>query len=176
MPQVAERSGGNPLFAEEMVNRLVEEDTVEMADPARHGPVAAGGQARLARPPERRLLQHASVVGQTFWDGSLAGAAAEEELDLCASLAALEQKDLVVSSSSSRLSGEREYAFKHVLIRDVAYGMLPKAVRCRKHVEVGEFIRERAGDRIDAFVGLVAEHYTRARPRSARTAASTPPS
>ncbi len=49
-----------------------------------------------------------------------------------------------------------------MLIRDVAYGMLPKAVRCRKHVEVGEFIRERAGERIDAFVGLVAEHYARA--------------
>ena len=29
VPQVAERSGGNPLFAEEMVNRLLEEDTVE---------------------------------------------------------------------------------------------------------------------------------------------------
>ena len=49
-----------------------------------------------------------------------------------------------------------------MLIRDVAYSMLPKSVRSRKHVEVGEFIRERAGDRVDAFAGIVAEHYARA--------------
>jgi tetratricopeptide (TPR) repeat protein len=40
--------------------------------------------------------------------------------------------------------------------------MLPKAVRCTKHVEVAEFIRERAGERGDAFIGLIAEHYARA--------------
>ena len=53
-------------------------------------------------------------------------------------------------------------AFKHVLIRDVAYGMLPKAVRSRKHFEVGAFLEERAGDRTDEVVALLAEHYGRA--------------
>ena len=48
-----------------------------------------------------------------------------------------------------------------MLIRDVAYGMLPKAVRCRKHFEVGRFIEERAGDRSDEVVALLAEHYGR---------------
>ena len=63
---------------------------------------------------------------------------------------------------AARLAGEREFAFKHVLIRDVAYGMLPKAVRCRKHFEIGSFIEERAGDRADEVVALLAEHYGRA--------------
>jgi hypothetical protein len=49
-----------------------------------------------------------------------------------------------------------------VLIRDVAYSMLPKSVRCRKHVEVAEFIRERAGERSDGVIGLIAEHFARA--------------
>ena len=49
-----------------------------------------------------------------------------------------------------------------MLIRDVAYGMLPKAVRARKHFEVGTFIEERAGDRTDEVVSLLAEHYGRA--------------
>ena len=53
-------------------------------------------------------------------------------------------------------------AFKHVLIRDVAYGMLPKAVRSRKHFEVGSFLENRAGDRTDEVVPLLAEHYGRA--------------
>jgi tetratricopeptide (TPR) repeat protein len=49
-----------------------------------------------------------------------------------------------------------------VLIRDVAYGMLPKAVRSRKHFEVGSFIEQRAGDRTDEVAPLLAEHYGRA--------------
>jgi class 3 adenylate cyclase/tetratricopeptide (TPR) repeat protein len=162
VPEVAERSGGNPLFAEEMVNRLIEEDTVEAATlPSTVQSLLAARLDSLPR-SERRLLLHASVVGQTFWEGSLEKAAAEEGLDLRSTIAALEEKDLLVPSTGSRLAGEQAYAFKHVLIRDVAYGMLPKSVRYQKHVEVGEFIRERAGERGDAVVGMVAEHYARA--------------
>ena len=102
------------------------------------------------------------MVGQTFWEGALATTAAEEGLDLGRTLSNLEEKDLLVPSAGSRLAGEREYAFKHVLIRDVAYSMLPKSVRCRKHVEVAEFIRERAGERSDGVIGLIAEHFARA--------------
>jgi class 3 adenylate cyclase/tetratricopeptide (TPR) repeat protein/ribosomal protein L40E len=162
VPQVADRSGGNPLFAEEMVNRLIEEDTVEAeALPSTVQSLLAARLDSLER-LERRLLLHAAVVGQTFWEGSLEGAAKEEGLDLQRTLGTLQEKDLLAPSPGSRLAGEREYAFKHVLIRDVAYAMLPKSVRCRKHVEVGEFIRERAGERVEAFIGLIAEHYARA--------------
>jgi class 3 adenylate cyclase/tetratricopeptide (TPR) repeat protein len=162
VPQVAERAGGNPLFAEEMVNRLLEEETADAeALPSTVQSLLAARLDSLER-PERRLLQSASVVGQIFWEGALTGTAAEEGLDLGRTLAALEEKDLLVPSTGSRFAGEREYAFKHVLIRDVAYGMLPKSVRCRKHVEVGEFIRERAGERSDGVIGLVAEHFARA--------------
>ena len=78
-------------------------------------------------------------------------------------------------TAGSRLAGEREYAFKHVLIRDVAYSTLPKAVRARRHAEVGEFIAARAADRSEGVVAMVAEHYARAadarrrgRPRARR--------
>src|SRR4051794_28730981 len=162
VPQVAERSGGNPLFAEEMVNRLLEEETAEAAAlPSTVQSLLAARLDSLDR-LERRLLQSASVVGQTFWEGALVTTAAEEGLDLQSTLADLEEKDLLAPSSGSRLAGEREYAFKHVLIRDVAYSMLPKSVRCRKHVEVAEFIRERAGERSDGVIGLIAEHFARA--------------
>ena len=162
VPQVAERSGGNPLFAEEMVNRLIEEDTVETAAlPSTVQSLLAARLDSLDR-LERRLLQSASVVGQTFWEGALVNTAAEEGLDLGRTLTTLEEKDLLAPSTGSRLAGEREYAFKHVLIRDVAYSMLPKSVRCKKHVEVAEFIRERAGERSDGVIGLIAEHFARA--------------
>jgi adenylate cyclase len=160
--QVALRSGGNPLFAEEMVNRIVEEggrDTEALPETV-HSVLAA----RLDALPrsERRVLQHGSVVGQTFWEGSLATVAEEEKIDLPAALAGLQEKDLVVPVAGSRLADEREYAFKHALIRDVAYSTLPKALRARKHVEVGAFISERAADRSEGVVAMVAEHYGRA--------------
>ena len=49
-----------------------------------------------------------------------------------------------------------------MLIRDVAYSTLPKAVRARKHAEVGAFISERAADRSEGVIAMVAEHYARA--------------
>ena len=159
---VAERSGGNPLFAEEMVRRLAEEETTapdELPDT-----VQAVLAARLDAldPFERRLVQHAAVVGRTFWEGSLAELAEEEGRNLSQTLAALQEKDLLAAGAEGLLADERELAFKHVLIRDVAYGMLPKAVRCRRHFEVGRFLEERAGDRSHEVVALLAEHYGRA--------------
>src|SRR3954452_22477854 len=162
VPQVAERSAGNPLFVEEMVNRIREEGSKDV-DPLPES-VHAVLAARLdsLSVPERRVLQHASVVGQTFWSGSIATLGEEEGIDLPAALNGLEEKDLVVSSPGSRLAGEQEFAFKHVLIRDVAYSTLPKAVRARKHALVAAFIEERAAERSEGVVGMVADHYARA--------------
>ncbi|HEY8494151.1 MAG TPA: tetratricopeptide repeat protein, partial [Myxococcota bacterium] len=158
--QVAERSGGNPLFAEEMVNRILEGGGAGAPLPETVHAVLA---ARLDALPdtERRLLQHASVVGQRFWAGAVADAAADPN-ELERAIAALTEKGLIVPSDGSRLAGESEYAFKHVLIRDVAYSTLPKAVRARKHAEIGAFIERRAADRSEGVVGMVAEHLARA--------------
>ena len=161
VPAVVERSGGNPLFAEEMARRLAEggEQSGELPDTVQ-GVLAARLDA--LEPFERRLVQQAAVVGRTFWEGSLAPLALSEGRDLERTLTALQEKDILAPGAEGRLAGERELAFKHVLIRDVAYGMLPKSVRSRKHFEVGGFIEERAGDRTDEVVALLAEHYGRA--------------
>jgi class 3 adenylate cyclase/predicted ATPase len=160
-PAVAERSGGNPLFAEEMARRISEEGGDSSALPDTVQGVLAARLDSL-RPFERRLVQQASVVGRTFWEGSLVGLAEAEGQDLGRALSSLQQKDIVVPAGEGRLEGERELGFKHVLIRDVAYGMLPKAVRSRKHFEVGRFLEERAGDRTAEVLALLADHYGRA--------------
>ena len=160
VPAIVERSGGNPLFAEEMVRRIAEgAGAAELPDTVQA--VLAARLDALA-PPERRLVQQAAVVGRTFWASSLVATAREEGLDLMDALAALQEKDILAPGSERRLAGEHELAFKHVLIRDVAYGMLPRSVRARKHLEVGRFIEARAGDRTDEVVALLAEHYGRA--------------
>jgi class 3 adenylate cyclase/tetratricopeptide (TPR) repeat protein len=161
-PVVAERSGGNPLFAEEMVRRIREEGSGEVVQLPETVQAVLAARLDALEPFERRLVQQASVVGRTFWASSLAGVAQAEGRDLSQALTSLQEKDILVPGAEGRLAGERELAFKHVLIRDVAYGMLPKAVRSRKHFEVGAFIEERAGDRTDEVVPLLAEHYGRA--------------
>src|ERR671923_146864 len=161
VPAVAERSGGNPLFAEEMARRIVEEGGQTEQLPETVQAVLAARLDAL-EPFERRLVQQAAVVGRTFWEGALAELARSEGRDLSRALRGLQEKDILVPGAGARLAGERELAFKHVLIRDVAYGMLPKAVRSSKHFEVGAFIEGRAGDRADEVVALLAEHYGRA--------------
>ena len=162
VPLVAERSGGNPLFAEEMVRRLAEEDTEAVDELPDTVQAVLAARLDALEPFERRVVQQAAVVGRTFWEGSLAPLAEAEGRDLGRTLESLQEKDILAAAAEGLLAGERELAFKHVLIRDVAYGMLPKSVRCRKHFEVGRFIEERAGDRTDEVVALLAEHYGRA--------------
>ena len=159
---LTERAGGNPLFAEEMVQRLAEEGTTRTAElPDTVQGLLAARLDSLA-PVERHLLAHAAVVGQTFWEGALASVATDEGADLQAVLATLREKDIIVPGEGARLADEQQFAFKHVLIRDVAYEMLPKAVRAQKHFEVGKFIEGRAGERRHEVVALLAEHYSRA--------------
>jgi class 3 adenylate cyclase/tetratricopeptide (TPR) repeat protein len=162
VPLVAERAGGNPFFAEEMVRLLVEEGKGDAAGLPDTVQALLAARLDSLDPFERRLVQQAAVVGRTFWEDVLEPVAAEEGRDLHEALIALQEKDIVVPEAGSRLAGEPELAFKHVLIRDVAYQMLPKAVRARKHFEVGDFLEQRAGDRSDEMVALLAEHYGRA--------------
>ena len=158
---VAERAGGNPFFAEEMARRLADEvdgELFELPDTVQ-GLLAA--RLDSLEPAERVLVQHAAVVGRTFWEGALA-MAGQGEPAIREALQSLQEKDIIVPDVGVRLAGEREYSFKHVLIRDVAYGMLPKAVRARKHYDIGRFLEERAGERTDEVVALLAEHFGRA--------------
>jgi class 3 adenylate cyclase/predicted ATPase len=159
---LAERSGGNPLFAEAMVQRIAEEGGSSAAElPDTVQGLLAARLDSLER-FERQLVAHAAVLGRTFWESALEPVAAAAGADLVATLAALRDKDIIIPGESGQIAGERELAFKHVLIRDVAYEMLPKAVRAHKHAEVGAFIERRAGERSESVVALLAEHYARA--------------
>ena len=131
---VLARAGGNPLYAEEFA-RLVAERGAARRRPAgaRHGPGRHRRPPRRARRRTRRqLLQDAAVVGKVFWPGALdATAVAADELDDACS--ALERKEFVRRDRRSSVAGEAQYAFRHVLVRDVAYGQIPRAARAERH-------------------------------------------
>ncbi len=157
---LVERAGGNALFAEEMARRVRDhgEGGVDELPDTVQGVLAA--RLDSLPPVERRFLQHAAVIGRTFSEDELAPLAAEG-VDVPATLASLREKDLVVPDGRGGPAAAG-LAFRHVLIRDVAYATLPMGVRARKHFEVGELLARRAGDREDEVVALLAEHYGRA--------------
>ena len=103
-------------------------------------------------PEEKALLQDAAVVGKVFWLGALG--ATEQQLH------ALQQKEFVQRARRSSVEGETEYAFKHLLVRDVAYGQIPRADRAEKHLRTAEWI-ESLG-RPEDHAEMLAHHYASA--------------
>ena len=61
----------------------------------------------------------------------------------------------------SSVGGETEYAFRHVLMRDVAYGQIPRAQRADKHRRAAEWIESVSADRENA-PNMLAHHYSQA--------------
>jgi class 3 adenylate cyclase/tetratricopeptide (TPR) repeat protein len=157
---LAERCGGNPLFAEALIDRLKEADSDadELPDTVR-GVLAA----RLDALPtvERQLLGHASVVGLRFSRSSLLGAVSAGT-SLSASIALLREKNLITLTGAELPGGEPGFAFRHPLIREVAYEMLPRALRARKHAQLARAIEGARGEAAEVRAGILAEHFTRA--------------
>jgi predicted ATPase len=79
--------------------------------------------------------------------------------DLDRLLRGLRVKELVVPREPSSLADAREYGFRHVLIRDVAYESVPKSERADKHLQVARWAEQRLQSRDDELVELLAAHY-----------------
>ena len=137
---IAETAEGNPLFIEELAASVAERSTTEATELPTS--IRAIVSARLDALPalERSLLADASVVGRVFWRGALERIAPREELS--GLLGRLEERDLVRREVVSRIRGDQQYAFKHALIRDVAYQRLPRAERRQRHAVVAEYLEE----------------------------------
>jgi tetratricopeptide (TPR) repeat protein len=138
--KVVQTAEGNPLFLEELVAAI--DSDPDVLPPT----IRAATVARIdALPPDARAtLLHASVMGQTFWRGVVASSAELDDVD--AALETLTATGLVRREAQSRVAGDVEYAFKHVLVRDAAYEMLPRATRRALHAAVAaEIERSAAG-------------------------------
>ena len=151
-----ERAGGNPLYAEEFVRMTSERgsDDLELPESVQ-GIIAARVDA--LDPDDKKLLQDAAVVGKVFWSGALAALTGRDRFQLEERLYELERRELVRRERRSSVAGESEYAFRHVLLRDVAYGSIPRAARVERHRLAAEWI-ESLG-RPDDHADLLTHHY-----------------
>jgi class 3 adenylate cyclase/tetratricopeptide (TPR) repeat protein len=148
--ELLERAGGNPLYAEQYVRMLAERGTTDALPESVQGIIAA----RLdgLAPEEKSVLQAAAVMGKVFWLGALG---VDEQR-----LHPLQQKEFVQRARRSSVAGETEFSFKHVLVRDVAYGQIPRAERAQMHLRTAEWI-ESLG-RPEDHAEMLAHHYANA--------------
>jgi class 3 adenylate cyclase len=151
-----ERAGGNPLYAEQFARLYLERGSSEdlPLPETVHGIVAA----RLdgLAPEEKQLVQNAAVLGKLFWAGAAARLSGLDGEAVSSGLHGLERKGLIRRERRSAVAGEDEYAFRHVLIRDVAYGQVPRAGRAERHLHAADWI-ESLG-RPDDHAELLAHH------------------
>ncbi len=134
--KLLEQAGGNPLYAEQFAELYLERGSADdlPLPETLQGIIAA----RLdgLEDDEKALLQDAAVVGKVFWGGALS----RDPEQTPAALHALDRKGFVRRQRQSSVEHEVEYAFGHALVRDVAYGQIPRADRAAKHRAVAAWI------------------------------------
>jgi len=167
-------AGGNPLFLEETVQMLRDEGLLDLerwrGDEMRDVPIATSVQglisSRLDRlaAKEKQLAHHASVIGAVFWAGAVAQLGAPEggePEDPQPGLTELERRDFVAHLRASSVANDEEYSFKHILMRDVAYGQVPKGRRAQLHLGFSEWVKSLPSS-ADEFVEIIAWHLEQA--------------
>ncbi len=154
--ELAQLADGNPLFIEQLVGAFAETGESEASLPTTIRELIA---ARLDALPasERAVLLDAAVAGKVFWRGALERMSSDTTA-LSAALAELERRDLVGRETVSAFQGDQQYAFNHVLVRDVAYELLPRARRQERHREVARFLEHSSGEYGEAGAAL-ARHW-----------------
>src|SRR5262249_55869289 len=91
-------------------------------------------------PEEKALVQTAAVVGPTFWPAALAHVASMETDETARILRALERRELFRPQRTSAVEGESELAFRHALVREIAYGQIPRARRAEMHLRAAGWL------------------------------------
>jgi class 3 adenylate cyclase len=145
---------GNPLFIEQLAASIGEVTTGTLPTTVRE--IVAARLDALPR-AERSLLLDAAVVGKVFWLEPLR-ALGDDGTDPRPLLEELERRDLVRRETGSMIEGKQQFAFTHSLIRDVAYDLLPRADRARRHAIVAEFFGATTGGSGEA-IGAMARHW-----------------
>jgi len=166
---IREKAEGNPFYLEEVINSLIETDTLikdkdswkltrtlnEKDIPSTVQGVISARLDRLER-ETKRILQEASVIGRAFFYEILKRISDLKEY-LDKSLINLERLDLIKTIS---LQPELEYIFKHALTQEVVYNGLLIKERRSIHEKIGLVMEELLQDHLPEFYETLAYHYS----------------
>jgi len=172
--RILERADGTPLYVEEFVallrdeGHLVERDgawqivdaaTAVEVPPTIHALLAARLEA--LPPPDRAVAQRGAVMGRSFEVAALVGIDPGISSDLGRRLLGLVRRELL-RPDRAELSPGDAYRFRHALIKEAAYGALPKGERARLHERFADWVVQAAGDRVTELEEIVAHHLAEA--------------
>ena len=167
---VLAKADGNPFFIEEILRKLIDEGSL-VQDEGHWRWVSAPVEIRipdtihglllsrldLLPPLEKRVIQDASVVGRIFWLGPLLATDDLSATEALTALNRLQMRELVEERAGSSVAGEREFAFTHALIREVAYSTLPKAARSEHHRRFADWLEQTTAGG-EEFLEVLAYH------------------
>ena len=171
---VLERTGGNPLYVEETVRALLDAGLLkrrgaswalaEGADAALPDNVQALIAARIDTLDQtsKRALQDAAVIGKMFWLGAVAALGGRDPEATGAVLRGLGRRDFIRRARDSSVAADEEFMFLHQVVREVAYGSIPRLERATKHLGAAAWIEDQAGERVLDVADLLAHHATEA--------------
>ena len=173
--RIVEAAEGNPLFVEEMLRMLADDellrpeagrwksvrDLSDLAVPPTINALIGARLDRLGR-GERAVTRRASVIGKVFWWGAVAELSSPEERpDVGGHLQTLVRKELI-QAERSRMEGEDAFRFHHLLIRDAAYQGTPKAERADLHRRFAGWLERVAADRVAEYEEVIGYHLEQA--------------
>ena len=163
-----ERSGGNPLYTVEFVRMLQERGIPTAKDASKTIPMPETVQAIIAArldtlsAPQKTVLHGAAVLGKVFWTGAASVIGDMDRDTVRRHLRELARKELLLKARRSSIAHEDEYSFRHPMIRDVAYGQIPRLVRAGQHRSAALWFEGIPGTELGDHVELIAHHYNAA--------------
>lgn len=167
---------GNPLFVEEMLRMLADSGELRLEDghwvldsSLVQVPIPSTIQAlmsaRLERldPEQLDVLERAAVVGQVFGWGDVATLCDEDRLATrtAANLQALMRKQLIRPRHDDP-GDDDAFEFTHVLVRDTAYQLIPKADRAALHERFAGWADRTLGGGAAGYEEIVGYHLEQA--------------
>jgi class 3 adenylate cyclase/tetratricopeptide (TPR) repeat protein len=170
--RILERAEGIPLYAVETVRMLLDRGLLKLegSEYRSTGPIEALDvpetlqgliAARLdgLLPEERRVLQHASVVGKIFTKAALAAVSGMPEAQVEEILTSLIRKEVLFLQADPRSPEHGQYGFLQDLVRHVAYETLSRKDRKATHLVTANFLETTWSAEDDEIVEVVASHY-----------------
>ncbi|ACY15277.1 serine/threonine-protein kinase PknK [Haliangium ochraceum] len=151
--RIVRRAGGNAFYLEELIRSELESDSGEVPET-----VLGMVQARLDAlgAEAKRILRAASVFGETFWRAGVEALLGPGgTFDVGSWLDELTAREFIQRVAKSRLRGQREYVFRHTLVREAAHAMLTEEDRRLGHVLAADWLHQ-AGEDDDV---ALANHY-----------------
>jgi predicted ATPase/class 3 adenylate cyclase len=173
--QIAEAAEGTPLFVEEMLAMLIDDglltrsngrwtptnDLSRITVPPTIQALLAARLDRLDR-EERAVLERASVVGKVFWQSAVAELTEEPgRSEVGSQLLHLVRRELIRPDPST-FTGEQQFRFRHILVRDAAYDSMAKETRAELHEKFAEWLEQVVGDRYLEYEEIIGYHLEQA--------------